>query len=304
MKTLKTVLAILLVGVMSVLGTGISHAADGSLTNYVNSYRNSAGQGAGKLSLPTKTEVQQRAQQKAQELADADARPPKPDDSYTAGFGVSQAINGRGESTHSIFTNTWAPDPTIAPAMRDGKWTYIGSGEAKSKSGLIYGVTILTYVAPPPPAPAPAPAPVQPAPVAPAPVAPAPVAPAPVAPAPEPAPEPVVEPAPAPVVEPEPAPAPVETPTPTPSETAAVEPTATPSATATPSSEPTSEATETPVPLDGAQTGQANTLNQDFMKAGTGLGAVTFLFLAGFSGLMARKNKKIFTTEPLDPLTD
>lgn len=302
MRTLKTVLTILLVGIMSVLGTGIAHAADGSLTNYVNSYRNSAGEGAGKLSLPTKAEVQQRAQQKAQELADADVRPPKPDDSYTAGFGVSQAINGRGESTHSIFTNKWAPDPTIAPAMRDEKWTYIGSGEAKSASGLIYGVTILTYVAPPPPAPAPAPA--QPAPVAPAPVAPAPVAPAPVAPAPEPVPEPVVEPAPAPVVEPEPAPAPVETPTPTPSETATVEPTATPSATATPSSEPTDEATETPVPLGGAQTGQANALNQDFMKAGTGLSAVTFLFLAGFSGLMARKHKKVFTTEPLDPLTD
>jgi hypothetical protein len=282
-KSLKSLLAVLLVAVLSVLGMGVAQAADGSLSNYVNDYRNKAGLS----SLPNKSELTQQAQQKAQQLADADARVPKPVATSTL-----VPIQGSGESVQSMFMNTWAVSPDITSTMTNKRWTHIGSGEAKGASGKVYGVTLLAYYEPPAPVPVPVPAPVVDA-APPAVQAPIQEAPAPV----------VEHPAPAPVQEPvqeTPAPAPVEAPkeTPVATPTPTVEPTPTVSATPTP--EPTAtetqavaEPTESAVPLDGSQTGQATPISKETVKAGVGGLGILFALFAGFNFLRAAQHRKV-----------
>lgn len=277
MRTLKTMLAVILVAVMSVLGMGVASADDGGLNNWTNSTRNEAGQG----SLPVHSGLTSVAQNKANDMASKEALSGVDASHVPSGYSGLKSFVGKSSSASGAFQK-WIADGGKT-SMVSASWTHIGSGVATGKSGAVYAVQILaTY---PPPAPAPAPAPVPaPAPIV---VQPAPVIPAPVIP------EPVVV-QPAPVVEPEPAPvvpAPVVE---TPKETAqpTVTPTPTPSATVTPSATPTPEVTESAVAMDGAQTGQTDQISKDVVKAGMGIGGVLVLLYSLMEGLRMRKNRK------------
>jgi hypothetical protein len=280
-KSLKSLLAVLLVAVLSVLGMGIASADDGGLNNWTNSTRNQAGQ----PSLPSHAGLSSAAQSMADAMASSDSMLPFDASKVPAGYSGYKPFLGKSSSPTAMHQK-WIQQGY--GSFMVSNWSHIGSGVATSKTGSVYAVQILaTY---------PAPAPVQVAPV-PAP-APAPVvipAPAPVVEQPAPAPAPVQE----PLVE-APAPAPVEAPKETPvvTPTPTVEPT--PSVSATPTPEPTAtetqavaEPTETAVPLDGSQTGQATPLSKETAKAGVGGFGILFALFAGFSFLRAAQHRKV-----------
>jgi hypothetical protein len=284
MKTLKTVLAILIVAVLSVLGMGVASADDGGLNNWTNSTRNQAGQ----PSLPSHAGLTSAAQSMADAMASSDSMLPFDASKVPAGYSGYKPFLGKSSSPTAMHQK-WIQQGYGSFMVSD--WTHIGSGVAtSSKSGAVYGVQILaTYPAPAPvqvaPVPAPAPAPV---------VIPAPVVEAPAPVVEQPAPAPVVE-APAPVVE-APAPAPVEAPKETPVATPTPTPTPTPTVTATPtetpSATPTPSATESAVALDGAQTGSTNPFTQENLSMGTGSLAGFGFMLTLFWGSRMRKHKK------------